>query len=166
MARLCPEPYAWAQRITTCICRIPILFATSTHGPCRSFLPEPRTPQTNGRRRPTALVTPRTIFGVPTDLHELRMGLRMGTMQAPRRQRCADAREPFWYVQARHHGGRVGGSLYSKLLPCNASISSSLLPRSSATTHVGANLASKFLYCSTPILRHTEKCCLARLRRR
>jgi len=42
------------------------------------------------------------------------MGLRMGTMQAPRWQRRADAREPFRHVQARHHGRLLGGSIHGK----------------------------------------------------
>ena len=42
------------------------------------------------------------------------MGLRMGAMQAPRWQRCADAREPFRHVQARHHGRLLGGPIHGK----------------------------------------------------
>ena len=141
LGRLCAEPHARAQHIAPRICRIPFVFAAPTHGPCRSFLPEPRTAPFDGRRRPSASIATRAILSLPADPHELRMGLRMGTMQAPRWQRRADARKSFWHVQARHHGGRLGGAVHGELLPCSAFISYSLLPRLSAT-HAGANLAS------------------------
>lgn len=128
LGRLCTGPQARAKRVAPCICRVPIVFATPTHSPCCTFLPEPRTPPVDGRRRPSAHVTQCAIFGFPTDPHELRMGLRMGTMQAPRWRQCADAREPLCHVQARHHGGRLGRTVHGKLLPCNTFISS-LLPR-------------------------------------
>ena len=145
LGRLCAEPYARARRVAPCIRRISIVLATPAHSPCRSFLPEPRTPPVDRRRRPPAHVAPCAIFGLPTDPRELRMGLRVGTMQAPRWQRCADAREPFRHVQARHHGGRLGRTVHSKLrpLPCNASISSPFSsPAFRAFTNAGANLTS------------------------
>jgi hypothetical protein len=129
LGRFCTEPQARAQRAAPRIRRIPIVFAAPSHSPGRTFLPEPRTPPIDRRRRPPAHVTDCAIFGFPTDPHELRMGLRMGAMQAPRWQRCADAREPFRHVQARHHGGRLGRTVHGKFLPCDAFIAS-LLPRS------------------------------------
>jgi hypothetical protein len=56
------------------------------------------------------------------------MGLRVGAMQAPRQCRRANAREPLWHIQARHHGGHLGRTIYRKPFPS--------LPRVERAAHV------------------------------
>jgi hypothetical protein len=86
LGRLCAEPDGWAQRSTTRICRIPLAVAAAAHSPCRAFLPEPRAAPIDGYGCPQARGAPRAFLCRPSGPHELRMGLRMGTMQAPRWQ--------------------------------------------------------------------------------
>jgi hypothetical protein len=121
LGRLCAEPNGWAKRSTTRVCRIPLAVAATAHSPCRAILPEPRAAPIDGPGCPQARGAPRAFLCRPSSPHELRMGLRMGTMQAPRWQRRANAHRPFWHVQARHHGGLLGGPIHGKL-PCLTSI--------------------------------------------
>ena len=87
------------------------------------------------------------------------MGLRVGTMQAPRRSRCANAQDSYWHVQARHHGGYLGRTVYRKPFP-------HMDHRSHVKPSPPHGSPRRLMNYSTRNSRHTRNCYQARLRRR